>query len=254
MFTVPRPAATTMATVAVLLLMSSPPAWAYRPFAGTDAGVAAVNKLEVEFGPMGYSRFGEERLLIAPELELTYGAGSGWEFAMEARGLTRMSPDPDAVKPTIDDIQLEVGRLLRAGSLQDKHGLSMLVEGDLLVPSTTRQRLGAGLLLAGSQAWQDAALHLSGGISKTPDRDSARFASLIAEGPDRWEVRPVAEASLEGEVGGTTLQSLLMGFIWQTKTGLAMDFAFRKGYSDQRLAEYRSGITWNRHVSGPRIP
>jgi hypothetical protein len=254
MSTVPGRAGTTITTVAVLLLMSSPPCWAYRPFAGTDAGVAAANKLEVEFGPMGYSRFGEERVLIAPELEITYGAGSGWDFAIQARGLTRMSPDPDAVKPTFDDIQLEVGRLLRAGSLQDKRGLSLLVEGDLLVPSSTRQKLGAGLLLAGSQAWQDAALHLSSGTSRTPDRDTARFASLIAEGPDRWEVRPVAEASLEGDLGETTLRSLLMGFIWQTKTGLAMDFSFRMGYSDQRLVEYRSGITWNRHVSGPRMP
>jgi len=26
------------------------------------------------------------------------------------------------------------------------------------------------------------------------------------------------------------------------------------GYSDERLAEFRSGITWNRHASGPRMP
>ena len=189
--------------VAVLLIASSPPSWAYRPFAGTDAGVAAVNKLEVEFGPMGYSRLGEERLLIAPELEVTYGAGSGWDFGLQARGVTRMSPDPDAAKPTIDDVEVEVGRLLRAGSLQDKRGLSVLAEGDLLVPSSSGQELGAGLVLASSQAWEDAALHLSGEISRTPDGETARFASLIAEGPDRWELRPVAEGTLEGVVGET---------------------------------------------------
>jgi len=143
---------------------------------------------------------------------------------------------------------------LRAGTLQDKGGLSVLVEGDLLVPSTTRQKLGAGLLLAGSQAWQDCRASSLRRNLETPDRDTARFASLIVEGPDRWEIRPVAEASLEGDLGETTLRALLMGLIWQTKTGLAMDFAFRMGYSDQRLVEYRSGITWNRHVSGPRMP
>ena len=75
----------------------------------------------------------------------------------------------------------------------------MLVEGDLLVPSTTRQRLGAGLLLTGSRKRRDAALSFRRDLEDSGS-DSARFASLIAEGPDRWEVRPVAEASLEGEV------------------------------------------------------
>jgi len=239
---------------AVLLLMSSLPARAYRPFEGTDAGVADEERLEVEFGPLGYSRFGEERLLIAPQLEFTYGAGSGYEFGVGARRLTQMSPDPDEVKPTIDDIEINAARLLKAGTLQGKRGLSILVEGALLIPGNTRQKLGEGLLLASSQSWQDVALHLSGGLSRTPDAGSARFASLIAEGPDRWDLRPVAEASLEGTTDETTLQSLLMGFIWQIKTDLAMDFAFRMGYSDERLAEFRSGITWNRHASGPRMP
>ena len=81
-----RPAAhyTTMATVAVYTHELSA-GKAYRPpFARTDAGVAAVTSSKSSSVRWG-TRFGEERLLIAPELELTYGAGSGWEFAMEGR-------------------------------------------------------------------------------------------------------------------------------------------------------------------------
>lgn len=239
---------------AALLLLGTSPARAYRPFIGTDAGVASEDRLEVEFGPLGYTRTGDMRQLIAPEVELTYGAGSGYEFGAGARRLMLMNPDPDGAKPTIDDIELTATRLLRPGSVQDKKGVSLMAEATLLVPASTGDHFGVGLLLAASRIWADLALHLNGEVSRTREGDEGRFASLIAEGPDAWNVRPVAEASLEREGEETALRSLLLGVIWQTRNGLAMDFAFRTGYADERLSEFRSGITWNRHVSGPRMP
>jgi hypothetical protein len=229
-------------------------AFAYRPFEGTDAGVAALHKLEVEFSPLGYLHAGDERFLVSPQLSLTYGAGSQIEFGAEARRLVLMSPDADGAKPQIEDVRLTTKKLLRAGSAQDKRGLSLATEASLLIPTADQRRLGAGLLLVASQSWQDLAFHLNGEMSRTRDGETGRFASLIGEGPSRWGVRPIAEAALEGDQDEPTSHTLLLGVIWQTRAVVAMDLAYVFGYSDARIAEARAGITWNRHVSGPRLP
>jgi hypothetical protein len=208
----------------------------------------------VEFGPLGYRRTCDERQLISPELNIVYGAGSGFEFGAGARRLVLMSPDAEGASPTIDDIEIAAKKLLKAGSVQDKDGLSVAAEGVLLIPSSNEDRFGAGLLLIASQSWEDLALHLNGEASKTRDGDAGRFVSLIAEGPGRWGVRPVAEAAVERAGEEATLHTLLMGFIWETRSGLAMDLAYTLGYADERISEYRAGVTWNRHVSGPRLP
>lgn len=247
--------AVALITITALLQCFCPaPAHAYRPFTGDDAGVAGLHKLEVEFGPIGYLRAGAERQLIGPELAITYGAGSGIEFGAGARRLILMSPDAEGVNPTIDDIEITAKRLLKAGSLQDKEGLSLAAEGAVLIPSSSEHRFGVGLLLVASQSWEDLALHLNGEASKTRDGDAGRFVSLIAEGPARWGVRPVAEAAAERDGEEATVNTLLLGFIWETRSGLAMDLGYTLGYADERLAEFRAGVTWNRHVSGPRLP
>jgi hypothetical protein len=240
--------------LAAAALLPAPQAFAYRPFEGTDAGVAALHKLEVEMAPLQYLRIGDERFLASPEVNVTYGAGSGFEFGAEARRLMLMNPDPDGAKPKIDEARLTAKRLLRPGSAQDKKGWSVAAEGSLLLPSAAQRRLGAGLLLVASQSWEDFALHVNGEVSKTRDGETGRLASLIGEGPSRWGVRPVAEAAWEGDTGEPTLRTLLLGLIWQTRAGLAMDLGYVFGYSDERVAELRLGVTWDRHVSGPRLP
>jgi hypothetical protein len=241
-------------TMAGTLLLFRPSlARAYRPFDGTDAGVAAADRLEVEFSPLGYVRVGSERLLVNPVLALTYGAGSGFDFGAEARRLMVMSPDGDGAEPKLDDVQLSAGKVLKSGSIQEREGVSIAVEGILLLPTTDENAFGVGSRLVVSRSWEDLALHLNGDISKSRTDNTGWFTSLIAEGPGWWGVRPVGEVSLEGEGEATALRALLLGVIWQTRSGLAMDFAIRTGYADEHQVELRSGITWNRHVAGPRI-
>jgi hypothetical protein len=244
----------TVALAAVSLFLRPSLACAYRPFTGTDAGVATLDKLEVEFGPLGYLRTGSERQLISPELNIVYGAGSGFEFGAGARRLVLMSPDAQDAHPRIDDIEIAAKKLLKAGSVQDKAGLSVAAEGVLLIPSSREHRFGAGLLLVASQSWENLALHLNGEASRTREGDAGRFVSLIAEGPGLWGVRPVSEAAVERVGEESTLHTLLMGFIWETRSGLAMDLGYTLGYADVRISEYRAGVTWNRHVSGPKLP
>jgi hypothetical protein len=235
------------------LLVLTPPARAYRPFDGTDAGVAPTRRLEVELGPLEYIRVGSERQLASPELALSYGAGSGFEFGVEAMRLMLMSPDADGVKPKFDDFELAVKKVLRKGSIQDKNGMSVAVEAALLMPTTDEKQFGAGLSLIASHRWENLALHLNGGITRTRAEEHGRFAGLIAEGPERWDVRPVAEGSWEREGEASILRALLLGVIWQTRNGLAMDFAIKTGYADEHEVELRTGITWGRHVAGPRF-
>ena len=234
-------------------LLIPAPARAYRPFDGTDAGVASTRRLEVEFGPLGYVRTGSERLLVSPALNLTYGAGSGFEFGVEATRLMLMSPDADGAEQKIDDVELTAKKVLKNGSVQDKEGVSAALEGMLLLPTTDERKTGAGVQLSVSRSWEDLALHLNGQASRNRAGDNGRFASLIAEGPGWWGVRPVGELSWKREGDAPIFRAVLLGVIWQTRNGLAMDFAIRTGYADEHEVELRSGVTWNRHVSGPKI-
>ena len=245
--------ARTLTLAGVLLLLFSGRACAYRPFDGTDAGVASARTLEVELGPVEYSRSGMERLLIVPSFSLAYGAGAGYEFSVDARRFMVMSPDAEGKKPKIDDVELSATRVLRNGSIQDKRGLSLAVETALLLPTADEKTLGAELSLVASHAWSGLALHLNGEVSKTRSDEFGRFASLIAEGPEWGHVRPAGEVSWSRDGDAAIARALLLGVIWQTRSGLAMDFAVLTGSADEKEVEIRSGITWNRHVSGPRI-
>lgn len=57
------------------------------------------------------------------------------------------------------------------------------------------------------------------------EQQTERFISVILEGPETWPVRPVGELSWERAGDETAVRSLLIGLIWQTRQGLAMDAA-----------------------------
>lgn len=227
-------------------------AQAYRPFSGTDASVAEPRQLETEVGPLGYVRVGQERLLVIPELEVNYGAGSGFEFGIEARRLMEMSPE--APPPRFDDFDVSVKRVLRRGALQDRGGPSIATEESVLLPTTEEPGVGLQGSLVFSQVWSTTALHLNGAISKTRAHELGRFGSAIFVGPERWMLRPVAEVTLERDGNAITDRGLLVGALWDTRKGLVMDLGFRMGYGAEREAGVRAGLTFNKHVPhGPKI-
>ena len=57
----------------------SGPAFAYRPFDGTDAAVAAPGELEIEFQPAGLEHEEGTQTLIAPWTVVNIGLSEGWE-------------------------------------------------------------------------------------------------------------------------------------------------------------------------------
>src|SRR6266487_2030253 len=78
----------------IYLVAAVTPAFAYRPFDGTDAAVADPGQMEVEFQPAGSLHDETGTTLIAPATRLNFGVIEGWEAVLE--GLRQMPLSPDA--------------------------------------------------------------------------------------------------------------------------------------------------------------
>ena len=240
-----------VAATCTLALLAARPACAYRPFDGTDAHVAEPHLFELEMSPISYARIGSERSLIAPQVTLNYGTGSGFEFVLEAASVMLMHPDPEGVSPLLDEAAFELKKVLREGVLQKQNGPSIATEGSVLLPSRGQAHAGLGVNLIVSQPLPSAKtmLHFNAELARTQEQQTERSASLILEGPESWPVRPVGELSWErgGDDPGT--RGFLAGSIWQTRQGLALDGAarFLDGGGEHGL-ELRTGFTWHMQV------
>src|SRR5207253_11066430 len=71
-----------LATLAAGIALATP-AFAYRPFDGTDADVADVGQFELEMGPAHYLSSPEGRYLVAPATVLNLGVAPGFELVVD---------------------------------------------------------------------------------------------------------------------------------------------------------------------------
>jgi len=240
---------------AVLLVAGATPAFALRPFDGTDAAVAEPQSIEVEFQPLGYLREADERWLVFPQATVNYGAGSGWEFNLAMSRLMAMTDAQPAPAPRYEDFELGVKRVLRRGLMQDKKGPSLATEVDVLLPTSDEKGSGAELALIYSDHFRWIGLHLTGEIARTREHELGRFGSAIFEFFDRRSAHPVMELTAERQGEETTTLGLLGGVLWEPRERLVLDLGLRTSYADQHNAEVRAGITFGKHVPhGPRIP
>jgi hypothetical protein len=233
---------------AMLALFSSTQlANAYRPFDTTDADVAAPREIEVELGPVGYLYEGAERALVAPSLVVNYGVASGLEAVLEARDNWRL--EPPRGRSRIDDVALSLKTLLHEGALQGRRGVSIAIESGLLLPGS-ENRFGAHMATIFSLRWPAATLHVNVNHAFLVSMSYEAGTSIIVEGPESWQVRPVAEALLQREFGRRGIldwlaESVLVGAIAPCNEGLSFDAALRYGRAEHRNnAEARAGFTW----------
>jgi hypothetical protein len=236
------------ATVCALACIAVRPASAYRPFDGTDAHVAEPHLFELEMSPVSYARMGSERFLIAPQVTLNYGTGSGFEFILEGHNVMLLHPDPEGVSPRLSDAEFALKKVLRPGVLQEKKGPSIATEGLVLIPSRGEVHAGFGASLIASQPLPSARamLHFNAELERTPEQQTGRFVSVILEGPETWPVRPVGELSWEREGDETGVRSFLGGIVWETRQGLAMDVAVKSlDGGEEHGLELRAGFTWH---------
>ncbi len=213
--------------------------------------MAEPHLFELEMSPVSYARMGSERSLIAPEISLNYGTGSGFEFSLEGRSVMLMHPDPEGVSPQLTGAAFEFKKVLRQGVLQKKRGPSIATEESVGFPARGQSHAGFGTSLIVSQPLSSARtmLHFTAQLARTQEQQTERFASMILEGPEAWPVRPVGELSWERVGDETGARGLLAGLIWQTRQGLTMDAAAKvlDGGAEHGL-ELRTGFTWHMQV------
>ena len=239
-----RPASWPLITILCgLLCISSRPAYAFRPFNGTDAAVASRGEIEIECGPFGYVVDAEGRFLVIPAVILNVGFAEGWEVVIEGRNFLRLSPPDMDRSDTVRETALSVKGILREGGLQDKNGPSVAIESSLLLPGIgTDPGVGASFTAIVSQRWSAVTLHVNGEVILTHEHELGGFASAIMEGPFDWQARPVAELTAEQDAGKTT--SALVGAIWQIREHLSVDAGFRVARSEgANVREFRAGFT-----------
>src|SRR2546430_17449141 len=131
--------------IALCLTAWSGPAWAYRPFDGTDAASAAPGELEIELQPAGRLREGGNTTLVAPATVINYGLSEGWEAIVQGQGQTPLSPSGPT---SLTAAGAFLKHVLQPGSLQDKTGPSVATEFGVLLPNSTGNS-GVGASLAG---------------------------------------------------------------------------------------------------------
>jgi hypothetical protein len=232
-----------LGSVAMSLASWPASAWAYRPFDGTDAAVAAPGEVEIELQPAGRVREGGSTMLIAPATVFNYGLSEGWEAVLEGQGQTPLSP---AGPTSLTSAGAFLKHVLQPGSLQDKSGPSVATEFGVLFPDSTGNS-GVGASLAGivSQRWDWGTIHLNAATALTRDHHADIFLGGIIEGPSKWPVRPVAELFYEKAFGQSETISGLIGLIWRVRDNLSFDVGLRHALVNSHPAnEVRAGLTF----------
>ena len=229
--------------MALGLMSWSTSAFAYRPFDGTDAAVAAPGEVEIELQPAGRLREQKANTLIAPATVLNYGLSDGWEAVLEGQGQTPLTPSGPT---SITSAGAFLKHVLQPGSLQDKTGPSVATEFGMLLPDSTGNS-GVGASLAGivSQRWDWGTIHLNAETALTRDHHADVFLGGIIEGPSKWSIRPVAEFFYEKEFGQSETISGLVGLIWRVRDNLSFDIALRHALTNGHpVSEVRAGLTF----------
>ena len=217
-----------------------------RPFDGTDAAVAEKGVFELEAG-VGRVHIGDVDSVAIPSLVFNYGLPHDTEIVLEGQLNHDFGGSVDGPRTQLGDTALSLKHVFVHGTLQDSTGLSVASECALLLPEVHGSSGTGGECAAiFSDKWDALAMHLNFGLGRTREKQTARSVSLIAEGPEAWTVRPVAELLAERDNGGGRLKSALAGAICQYGEDLAFDVAFRHARTnDAKFNEVRVGLTWS---------
>lgn len=219
---------------------------AYRPFDGTDAGVAETGSFELELEPVGYTRQGDKKWLTAPAVVANWGVEPDSEIVLE--GAVNLPRDePENYRAQLNDTKLSYKHVFVNGGLQGGTGVSVAGECGMFLPTIHGSDDPGGTCAAiASQKFAAATVHLNALLGHTRDRRWDHFLGVIVEGPEAMPVRPVAEVYADHDDVGSRTRSLLLGAIWKKSENLSFDCAVRRARTDgERVTELRLGLTWS---------
>ncbi len=221
---------------------------AYRPFDGTDADVAEEREIEIELGPVNYSRDAGRTSLITPALVFNYGLGLETELVIDSELVVALSKPTRGMSrsPALLGNDILLKHVFREGTLQDKTGISLAAEGGVLLPEINGEaELGASLDVIASYRWSFGTLHWNEWFQYTREHHADLFTGVILEGPHDWTVRPVAELFYSKDFKAGSTESILVGAIWTVGESVAIDGGFRGARVDGGyVTEGRLGVTW----------
>jgi hypothetical protein len=230
--------------VGVTVVAGSTASFAYRPFDGTDAAVAAPKEVEIELEPAGVLRQNSQTFLVAPFMIFNLGLAKNWELVLQGLGQSPLTNSDEPV--SLVGVGAFLKHVLREGSLQDASGPSVAIEFGPLLPGINGDNgFGGSFGTIVSQRWDWGTVSANVVTELTRDQHADVFLGAIIEGPFKWTVRPVAEIFYEEEIGQTRTFSGLVGAIWQVKEDLSFDIGFRHALVNGRpVEEFRAGVTF----------
>jgi len=204
-------------------------AWAYRPFESTDADVTGATQIELELGILGWERFGNDDTFLSPQVVINYGLTQTLEVIGEFEVM-----HPPVGGSQLADPGLFLKSVVRRGVLQNRSGLSVALEGGVLLPSTVAGEDHLGIealgIVSGTLARFTWHLNFGAGVDRS---NQALFGhwGLIVELAVTPTLRIVSEWN--GEHDGETDASALVGAIWEPPQGrIALDVGVRRGITD----------------------
>jgi hypothetical protein len=231
---------------ALLLLLWPLTAHAYRPFDGTDADVADLHELELELGPVGYSRQGGAHYFVSGGV-INFGFAPGFELVLQGFDYLPLD-NPSSAPNTFKDTGVFVKHVWRDGCLQEKRGPSFATEVGPLLPTVNGTK-GFGAYLGGilsTCVGESLIIHWNVEVQILPQTyDLDLYGGAIFEPPpSKYVVRPVAEVFVEHNFGGIQTYSGLVGAIWRVSEKLALDVALREALiAGQNVSEVRTGFS-----------
>jgi hypothetical protein len=238
---------------AIAICLFARPAAAYRPFDGTDAGVANFGAVEIELQPVGGLQAGPQSTLIAPQIVYNYGFAERWEMVLQTQLETPLNTTgPSSLAASGAFLKY----VIQPGVLQGQSGVSIATEFGPLLPGINADP-GVGFSWAGivSQRWDWGTAHFNVETNLTRDQHGEGFFGVILEGPSTWKVRPVVEIYYDKVWVETETRSVLVGAIWQVRDDLAFDAAYRYALvNGQAVNEIRAGVTFAFKVDNDKTP
>jgi hypothetical protein len=226
--------------IGVVVQFAVAPASAYRPFDGTDAAVADVGEVEIEFQPVGAMRAGSTTKPISDGV-LNFGFAERWELVLQG---TAQAPLEGGGPLSVPDAAF-LKCVVQPGVLQDKKGPSMAMEFGPLLPDVGGSGVGFSWSGIVSQRWEWGTVHLNVETNLTQDQHGELFFDAIVEGPNKWKMRPVFEIYSDSIINVSQSFSALAGAIWQVNDKLSFDIAVRYALVDGRpVQELRAGLTF----------